>query len=121
LIGFFEGDSSLIKAKRGDLYFVITQHINDVGILNEILSILNCGKVIKQGKRTSRFIIQDMKCLYLIILLLNGNLVLPSRKIQLKNFLKYFELRLINFNRNKFEYKKVKFLDYNILPSLSNE
>jgi LAGLIDADG endonuclease/Cytochrome C and Quinol oxidase polypeptide I len=121
LIGFFEGDGCLTKASRGDLYFVITQHINDVEILQGIISILKFGRVIKQGKRSSRLIIQDMKCLYLIILLLNGNIVLPSRKIQLKNFINYFELRIIKIKRNKFEHKKIIFLDYNILPSLSND
>jgi hypothetical protein len=125
LIGFFEGDGCLTKATRGrgDLSFVITQHINDIQILHEIISILKFGRVIKQGERTSRYIIQDMKCLYLIILLLNGNIVLPSRKIQLKNFIQFFELRLIKMSRNKFlatHDKKIRFLDYNILPSLSN-
>jgi len=105
---------------RGDLSFVITQHTNDIQILHDILSILKYGRVIKQGVRTSRFIIQDMKCLYLIILLLNGNIVLPSRKVQLKNFIYYFELRIMKMSRNKFEYKKIIFLDYKILPSLSN-
>lgn len=120
LIGFFEGDGCLTKASRGDLSFVITQHTNDIQILHGIISILKFGRVIKQGKRTYRFIIQDMKCLYLIILLLNGNIVLPSRKIQLKNFINFFELGIIKMKRNKFECKKIIFLDYNILPSLSN-
>jgi hypothetical protein len=121
LIGFFEGDGCLTKATRGDLSFVITQHTNDVDILHSIISILKFGRVIKQGKRTSRYIIQDMKCLYLILLLLNGNIVLPSRKKQLKNFINYFELRIIRMKRNKFKCTKIVFLDYNILPSLSNQ
>ena len=123
LIGFFEGDGCLTKATRGDLSFVITQHTNDIQILHEIISILKFGKVIKQGERTSRYIIQDMKCLYLIILLLNGNIVLPSRKIQLKNFIKFFDMRIIKMSRNKFlipQNKKIIFLDYDILPSLTN-
>jgi LAGLIDADG endonuclease len=126
LIGFFEGDGCLTKATRGNLSFVITQHTNDIQILHEIISILKFGKVIKQGERTSRYIVQDMKCLYLIILLLNGNIVLPSRKIQLKNFINFFELRNIKIllrTRNKFlipHNKKIVFLDYDILPSLTN-
>ena len=36
---------------------------------------LGFGKVIKQGKTTSRFVVQDKKSLYLLALLFNQNLV----------------------------------------------
>ena len=45
------------------------------------------GQVIKQGPRVYRLIIQKKEYIRLIILLFNGNLVLPSRKIQFNKFL----------------------------------
>jgi len=37
-------------AKRGDLYFVITQDTRDMQVLEYIQKELNMGKVIEQGK-----------------------------------------------------------------------
>ena len=50
---------------------------------------LNLGKVIKQGKTTSRFIIQDKKGLYLIALLFNNNLVTFNKYCSFNKFLLY--------------------------------
>jgi len=71
LIGFSEGEGSFILAKRGDLAFVITQSTTDVKSFNYIKDTLGFGKVIKQSikQNTHRFVIQDIKHLYLIGLL----------------------------------------------------
>jgi len=61
LIGFTEGDGSFIVAKRGDLSFVITQDTRDIQVLNMIQRELGFGKIIKQGKTTSRFVVQEKK------------------------------------------------------------
>jgi hypothetical protein len=45
------------------------------------------GHVIKQGPRVYRLIIQRIQHLRLIMFLFNGNLILPSRKIQFNKFL----------------------------------
>ena len=87
LIGFTEGDGSFIKAKRGDLYFVIVQDTRDVQVLYMIQSILGFGKIIKQGKTTSRYIVQDKLGLYLISLIFNNNIVLPSNLKKFQKFL----------------------------------
>jgi len=79
LIGFSEGDGSFVRAKRGDLYFVITQDTRDIQVLYLIQKELNMGKVIKQGKTTSRFIIQDLLGLYLISLIFNGQIRTPEK------------------------------------------
>uniref|UniRef100_UPI0028E0A214 hypothetical protein n=1 Tax=Perenniporia fraxinea TaxID=1350006 RepID=UPI0028E0A214 len=87
LIGFTEGDGSFIVAKRGDFSFVITQDTRDIQVLNMIQQNLGLGKVIKQGKTTSRFVIQDKKGLYLIAVLFNNNLVTHSKIVNFNKFL----------------------------------
>ena len=103
-IGFTEGDGSFVisKTRQNVLQFIITQSTEDVKILHYIQNNLGFGKVIKQGKRTSRFIVQDIKNIYLLILLFNGNIVLPSRKTK-------FKLFLDNFN-NKIYKGKINYL-----------
>ena len=95
-IGFSEGDGSFIVATRGDLSFVITQDTKDIQVLNMIKQNLNLGKIIKQGKTTSRFIIQDKKGLYLLALLINNNLV---------TFSKYYSFNKFLFSLNKYNQK----------------
>jgi len=119
LIGFTEGDGSFVISKtKNVLQFVITQSSEDLKILENIKIELGLGQVIKQGKRSSRFIVQDIKNIYLIILLFNGNIILPGRKKNFKDFLD-------NFN-NKINNKKIKNIDKvhyqvsEILPSLKN-
>jgi hypothetical protein len=119
LIGFTEGDGSFIVTKtKNNLQFVITQSTEDIAILNYIKYNLGFGKVIKQGKRTSRYVVQDLTNLHLIILLFNGNLILPTRKKNFKNFLDIFNLKIIKGKTKAFE--KVEYQKSEILPSLSN-
>jgi len=87
LIGFTEGNGSFIKATRGYFSFVITQDTRDIQVLNMIQKMLGFGKVIKQGKTTSRFVVQDKKGLYLIATLFNNNLVTYSKRCDYQNFL----------------------------------
>jgi len=104
LIGFSEGDGSFTKASRGDLYFVITQDSRDKQVLEFIQKELNIGKVIKQGKTTSRFIIQDKLGLYLISLIFNGNIRTPDK---FKSFNEF--LILLNLNIRKSSRKLKEF------------
>lgn len=90
-IGFAEGDGSFVCAKRGDLHFVITQDSRDKQVLDFIQKELNFGKVIVQGKTTSRYVVQDKLGLYLIALIFNGNIRTPEK-------LKSFNEFLINLN-----------------------
>lgn len=57
---------------------------------------LRLGKVIKQGKTTSRFIVQDKKGLYLLATLFNKNLVSYSKIMSFNKFLS----ALNNYNKN---------------------
>lgn len=123
LIGFTEGDGSFIILKtRNSLSFVISQSTEDINILNYIEKELGFGKVIKQGERVSRYVVQDITNLYLIILLFNGNIILPSRKKNFKDFLENFNNKIINgkirtslINKNPINYQVSE-----IYPSLIN-
>ena len=100
LIGFSEGEGSFIVAKRGDLSFVITQSTVDIQSLNYIKDNLGFGKVIKQSvkQNTHRFIVQDVKNIYLICLIFNGNMVFPTRNARFLTFLSSFNEKLLKNN-----------------------
>ena len=108
-------DGAEIKNK---LRFEISQSAKDVNILYYIKKELGFGQVIKQGERTSRFIVQDLTNLHLLILLFNGNLVLPSKKKIFKNFLDNFNKKVNNGKIKNFEC--INFISSEIFPSLIN-
>lgn len=112
LIGFTEGDGSFVVNKRGDLAFIITQGEKAKNVLYEIKEHLGFGTVIKQGPRVYRFIVQDKKELELILLLFNGNIVLPARKQQFNKFLMAYNL--------KKKVTQINYINRNLYPSLSN-
>jgi hypothetical protein len=110
-IGFSEGDGSFIVAKRGDLSFVIVQDTRDVQILYMIQKTLGFGKVIKQSKTTSRFVVQDKAGFYLLCVLFNGNIVTRSK-------LESFKAFLLAFN-NYSSKGKLRFETINFKPLLA--
>lgn len=117
-IGFSEGDGSFVISKgTNDLSFVITQNTDDEQILQLIQYELGFGRVIKQGKRTSRYIISDKKGLELINSLFNGNIVLPSKQKSFDEFLKVYNQKAI---KGKILLDPIKPIKSNILPNLSN-
>lgn len=119
LIGFAEGDGSFILAKRGDFSFVITQDTRDIQVLNMIQKTLGLGKVIKQGKTTSRFVIQDKKGLFLIATLFNNNLVTHSKIISFNKFLTSLNIYNQKGNINFFNINPSKEMSP-VLPSLQD-
>jgi len=95
LIGFIEGDGALL-AYKDSLSIVLTQ--KESLILYHIQEVLGFG-LVKEFKGFSRLIIKNNSDIYLMILLLNGNLVLDKRKQQLE--------KMINvFNTKKFKESK---------------
>lgn len=87
-IGFLEGDGAILEHK-GRCHFVVTQ--KDDTILHEINETLKIGVVKhfydKDGNRKySRFIVAENKGIFLLYLLLNGNLVLQARVNQLRKW-----------------------------------
>lgn len=101
LVGFTEGDGSFIITKKGNLCLVITQDTKDIQVLNYIKQKLGYGQVIKQGITTSRFIIQNNLDLYLICLLFNKQIVLPSKLNSFIKLVKHLNIKIEkgNFSR----------------------
>ena len=121
-VGFAEGDGSFTKATRGDIYFVITQDTRDKQVLDYIKEQLNMGTVIKQGKTTSRYIIQDKLSLYLIALIFNGEIRMPDKLTHFNVWLEALNRKvtdLINSRKlSKFGYKNADNLFEKIQPEL---
>ena len=87
-IGFLEGDGAILEHK-GRASFVITQ--KDSKVLHEIREVIKIGvvKAFYDDKGNiiySRYIVSDNKGVYLLYVLLNGNLVLQARLKQLYNW-----------------------------------
>nr|YP_010119183.1 LAGLIDADG endonuclease domain-containing protein [Erysiphe pisi]QQY98281.1 LAGLIDADG endonuclease domain-containing protein [Erysiphe pisi] len=84
-IGFLEGDGAILEHK-GRAFFVITQ--KDSTVLHEIYETLKIG-IVKDfydnngNRKFSRYIVSDNKSIFLLYLLLNGNLALKHRVNQL--------------------------------------
>lgn len=93
LVGFAEGEGSFTVNSRGTAIFVITQSTADVQVLEYIKQTLGLGRVIKQGPRTSRFVVEDIASVTLLICLFNGNLVFPLKQASFALFLEAFTKR----------------------------
>lgn len=93
LIGFAEGDGSFVVNSRGTAVFVITQSTGNIQILQLIQQTLGFGRVIKQGPRTSRFIVEDISSVSLLVALFNGNLVFPLKQASFALFLDAYNNR----------------------------
>src|SRR5690606_10583699 len=97
--------------------FIISQGIDNKDVLDMIQSNLGFGKVIKQGKRVYRYVVQDKKNLELIVSLFNGNIVLLTRQ---KRFYKFLDLYNKKANKGKIILDTITPIYSNIFPSLSN-
>lgn len=132
LIGFTEGDGCFVISKRYDISFVITQSYKDINILNYIKNNLNIGNIVIQSNKnkTYRFIIRSKQDIYLICLLFNGNIVLPTKNIRFIQFitilneyiLKYKYIHEGGYLDNKYNhiYKYIKPNNKCILPTLND-
>jgi hypothetical protein len=116
-IGFTEGEGSFIINNRNELSFVITQSTDDESILQLINNKLGFGRIIKQGKITSKYIVEDKKELELLNLLFNGNIVLPKKQQSFNEFLQLYNKKAI---KGKIILNQIKPIKSNILPDLSN-
>ena len=114
-IGFTEGDGSFIVDKRNNLQLVITQ--KDIKVLEMIKDTLKFGRVIKQGKLIYRFIVEQKLLIELIILIFNGNMILPSRIKRFKLFLDVYNKKAI---KGKIKLTPIKFIIYKNELSLKN-
>jgi hypothetical protein len=112
LVGFAEGDGCFTVNSRGTGIFVITQSTRDIQILQYIKQNLGFGRVIKQGTNTSRFVVEELSSVALIVSLFNGNLVFPTNKAS-------FSLFLDAFNKRS-KAKVVGFLPSLVTPTLND-
>ncbi|KAF8054281.1 aI5 (mitochondrion) [Scenedesmus sp. PABB004] len=103
-VGFFEGDGSLIINHRNELNFVIPQDTKDVQILEKIQNTLGFGNVLPQGPTTSRYSVHNLGDLYKLLLILNGNICLPSRIKGLSKFVTAFNEKVRKNKRGKYVY-----------------
>lgn len=87
LIGITEGDGCFSVNKRNSLSFIITQGTSNIKVQNYIQETQGMGRVIKQGSRVHRFIIERREHIEQIIYLFNGNIIQPTRKTKFNMFL----------------------------------
>ncbi len=119
-VGFFEGDGSIINFSRPNSFgLVVTQHREDNAILYYIKDTLGFGLVTSQSKNVDRFVVQSIKDYYLMLLMLNGNIVLPYRKQVFKTSLDKFNKRLQTSNKGVYV-PFIQYKDFNLLPQLDN-
>lgn len=111
-IGFVEGDGCFTVNRRNELSFIVVQGVLNLKTLNDIQQIFRFGRVIAQNERIYRFIVQKKEDIELIILLFNGNLVLPTRKTQFNKFLEIYNQRPFN--------ECIPYLTQKNLPSFQN-
>ena len=99
-IGFFEGDGSFLLPKRGDISIVILQSEKDINILKYIILNINIGLVLLQSKKDKlyRWIVNKRRDIYLLVLLLNGNITLPLRYIKFNMLLVKLNDKLLKNN-----------------------
>lgn len=120
-VGFFEGDGSLTVNSRKHLSFIITQSSNHVQVLEYIQKTLGFGCVIKQGEYTHGFVIQNLKDLSIILSILNGNLMLPSRQKQFTEFLKAYNEKVEKQRKRKnHQFSVIQPKPFKSEPSLFN-
>jgi hypothetical protein len=116
LVGFSEGDGSFIVNNRGTAIFVITQNTADLQILEYIQRVLRFGRVIKQGARTSRFVVEDRASVALLIDIFNGNLVFPLKQASFALFLEAFNKR----SRTQGQLTEEEYIPTLVTPTLND-
>jgi hypothetical protein len=92
-IGFVEGDGSFtIAGRHSELTFVVIQ--KEKCVLDYIREKLGFGYVCKHGPDTWAYKVTNMVDLYKVLLILNGNILLESRKKQVVKFIEVFNQKV---------------------------
>nr|QCQ69105.1 LAGLIDADG endonuclease [Powellomyces hirtus] len=118
-IGFFEADGCISTYKNRN-YLILTQ--KEEAILSEIFNALGFGRLFfDKNVNAWRWNVSDVKGAALLILLLNGNLVVPYRITQLDKAVKALNSTLSNpKSRNYGLIEPVVLIDRPLLPSLND-
>ena len=115
-VGFVEGEGSFTVSKYGKFLLTIYQASFDVQVLHYVQDNLGFGSVGQVNEKVSRLVLSNTRNIYLLCLLFNGNMVLPTRGARFLTFLAAFNENLIK--RNIFSPIK-PIMDY-VKPSLND-
>ena len=116
-IGFTEARGSFIVNNTGNLVFYITWTTSDIEVLDNIKITLGFGNVVPHSDTISRYIVYSKKEIEVLISLFNKNIVLPTKRKELRLFIKGFNNWVI---KGYVRLEPVKFSYNFILPSLNN-
>lgn len=105
-IGNFEGGGKFIIAKRGDIKICITQSFKDKQEQPEVLELIKntlcMGAINKESNKSQTYSwdVYKKRDIYLLCLLLNGNLVIPTRYLKFVIFLSKLNESLLKNNED---------------------
>jgi LAGLIDADG endonuclease len=118
LIGFAEGDGCFVLNKTSYLSFVVTQGVANRGVLDYIQRNLGMGVVGKPHVDGGcDYYINRTDHIRAIVLLFNGNIVLPTRVLRFRHFLDKYNA-LPAETRNGLQ---IPFVEGTLLPSLQDD
>ena len=92
-IGFYEGDGSLhVSSKHGSVVLTVVQNWSDLDVLENIRSTLGVGTVVPHNtlNETWRYRVESKQGMELLLNLLNGNMVVPTKILQFQEALTSF-------------------------------
>ena len=97
-IGYFEGNGSFLLPKRDDISIII--ELSEEDILKYIILNINIGLVLLHSKKDKlyRWIVNKRRDIYLLVLLLNGNIILPLKYIKFNMLLVKLNDKLLKNN-----------------------
>ena len=107
-IGFTEGDGCFLINKRKDQSFIQIQGDTNVEILHKIQSNQGFGRIIKQGPRVWRYIVENTEHQEIIINIFNGNMVQQDRRIRFKKFQEVYNEKVSRKNKEVIKYNSNK-------------
>jgi len=89
-IGFTEGDGCFLVNNRNEISLILIQGNKNLELLANIYHNMPLGYITDQNERVSRLLIQRKEEVALMIYLFNGNILLPTRKVQFQRFYQAF-------------------------------
>lgn len=97
-IGYFEGNGLFLLPKRDDISIII--ELSEEDILKYIILNINIGLVLLHSKKDKlyRWIVNKRRDIYLLVLLLNGNITLPLKYIKFNMLLVKLNDKLLKNN-----------------------
>lgn len=114
-IGFLEGDGHPGGTfDMGKSYVLVTQGVYNLTVLWYIQAVFGFGGVYRQGAdgKVWRWIAANLSDVYLMALLLNGNMCLPVRRAQFAKWLVEYNKRATSI--------KVQYIESHVVPSLDH-